>query len=95
MTSQTLQDIPIRQLFRCQKGRQTFGAVREDDNRVFVYNSHSRTYGRRLDNNQFLSLYDLLAYKAPDENAAWHRRIHIAIKRLENSGLWPENIPYL
>ena len=65
----------------------------EADGHYFVFAPRKRRLGWRYTADEFNELYT--PKEAPDETACWHRRIRTAVKKLNNSGLWPELSEFL
>ena len=66
--------------------------ISREDTTGFEYAKGKRRYGHRYGIDYFLQNYTLVPDK--DQNQIWHKRIDRAIKALEDSGLWPDMIPY-
>ena len=98
----SITDIPVNAKFKCvcknnywgygcEIGRK-YNAMKEDEETVFVFPKGCSRHGYRMGCERFNQYFTALT---TDETEEWHKRIHRALKAINESGLWPDKKTYL
>ena len=64
--------------------------VKEPDGNIFVFAKGRKSRGYRYLEKYFLEKYEVKFVSPEKKNAAWHKKIDKLMKKLTESGLWPE-----
>lgn len=75
---------------RCEKGDK-IRCLKEAEDTIFVFGKRRSRYGYRLSATDFDNTFDAIL---EDKAVAWEKRVAKVIKKLEESGLWPEKLEF-